>query len=551
MDKELTKQDHFSVLLLSFAEEWHEDVWNVLAVETLAGDLYGYFGNKIALDTFRINNSDDIFKVIEKTAENKYDLICCSLDIGSQYLFFKLLQNLRSLFTSYPIVCGGTLATYAGDYLTESEDFMYFHPLIVLDDGELVLREIIIRQINKETNEKPIFNTMYFDSDENKYKKSKGEKTNLDKLIYPPQHFMYKKNTVHILQASRKCVFNCAYCTQGPSNKWQSLPINRIKQNIEDLIEIGINEFEFVDDEYFGGISSYHINRAHEIANIFKEAKEKYKIDIKFRIFTNPYIICRNKEYIKVLECLKNLGLSRVYLGIESGSKNQRKRYNRIDSLENCREAIDILEHLQIIVDAGFIMFDPEMNAEELLENIAFIKEINILKYNTWPFRSITITAQTPLYFRILKLGLLGERSKANPASFTYNFQDPTIKQINFAIEKVAFNTSKIFYILKYFYKEHCYSQNDNLQKVSYYLVKNANINLQYIQNMANEIKTKNCIKESTYFMGNDMLKLIIEIRDNIHIFNSFEYSPEYLLKSIDEAIKSHNFNIEEIFSYK
>ncbi len=35
------------ILLVSFGSEWHNDVWNVLAIESLVGDLEGYFGNNI------------------------------------------------------------------------------------------------------------------------------------------------------------------------------------------------------------------------------------------------------------------------------------------------------------------------------------------------------------------------------------------------------------------------------------------------------------------------------------------------------------------------
>lgn len=49
------------ILLVSFGSEWHNDVWNVLAIESLVGDLEGYFGNNIQISTFRFYTEDDIY----------------------------------------------------------------------------------------------------------------------------------------------------------------------------------------------------------------------------------------------------------------------------------------------------------------------------------------------------------------------------------------------------------------------------------------------------------------------------------------------------------
>ena len=51
------------ILLVSFGSEWHNDVWNVLAIESLVGDLEGYFGNNIQISTFRFYTEDDIYRL--------------------------------------------------------------------------------------------------------------------------------------------------------------------------------------------------------------------------------------------------------------------------------------------------------------------------------------------------------------------------------------------------------------------------------------------------------------------------------------------------------
>lgn len=85
------------ILFVSFGSEWHNDVWNVLAVETLVGDLEGHFGNNIQINTFRFYNKDDIDSIFCVNNLSDYNLIGCSVEIGTHKLldyfypsFFKM-----------------------------------------------------------------------------------------------------------------------------------------------------------------------------------------------------------------------------------------------------------------------------------------------------------------------------------------------------------------------------------------------------------------------------------------------------------------------------
>lgn len=85
------------ILLVSFGSEWHNDVWNVLAIESLVGDLEGYFGNNIQISTFRFYTEDDIDSMFSDNNLLDYHLIGCSVEIGTHkildYFLIKLFQN--------------------------------------------------------------------------------------------------------------------------------------------------------------------------------------------------------------------------------------------------------------------------------------------------------------------------------------------------------------------------------------------------------------------------------------------------------------------------
>ena len=115
------------ILLVSFGSEWHNDVWNVLAIESLVGDLEGYFGNNIQISTFRFYTEDDTDSMFSDNNLLDYHLIGCSVEIGTHkildYFLIKLFQN----GYSNNLVLGGILATYAYDYLINIQSVKIHH----------------------------------------------------------------------------------------------------------------------------------------------------------------------------------------------------------------------------------------------------------------------------------------------------------------------------------------------------------------------------------------------------------------------------------------
>lgn len=541
----MERKKRAKILLVSFNSGWHDDVWNVLSIESLLGDLEGYFGEKVEIETTRLRDLRNIDETIFLMVSNKYDFIGFSLDIGSQDLFLILLGKMRENSIESELVCGGILATYANDYLLEQKEFNYFHPMIVVGEGEIAWRNIIKRYMSNEMYFN-IPNTWTYDKKNGTYIVGEPETVDLNELIYPPARITYfnQKHKVHTLQTSRNCISQCSYCSEGPGKRWRSFPLERIRKDMEDLVKLGVNEFEFVDDEFFGGMTTYYIDRGWKIAETLYDIEVRYNVKIKFRIFTNPFIICsravgtNGKGFYELLSYMKQVGLCRVYLGVESGSIEQRKRYKRIETLEQCSDAMKMLRQLGIMVDAGFIMFDPEVQLEDVKNNISFIRNNNFLQYNTWPLRPMILTSGTPMYYRVIELGLLMERDEANPASFHYKYQNESVELLYSLVKNIADQTGKVFYILKYFYKSFFYEvkHKKTLDKVYWYLMKNAEINMNYMDDMINEFVQTNEIIESTRSVKQQLLELLEDIKTNILMFNCFEYSTRFLIKSIEEA---------------
>ena len=103
----------------------------------------------------------------------------------------------------------------------------------------------------------------------------------------------------------------------------------------------------------------------------------------------------KNKKKIVILKQMKEIGFNTLYLGFESGSNRQLKRYNKGTTREENLKAIKILKRLKINIDGGFINFDPLMTFKDCLENISFLKKAKTFKSILYPFNRLVVFPNT------------------------------------------------------------------------------------------------------------------------------------------------------------
>jgi hypothetical protein len=91
----------------------------------------------------------------------------------------------------------------------------------------------------------------------------------------------------------------------------------------------------------------------------------------------------RSNDVIKFEETLvrlKQAGLKRVYIGIESGSETQLKRQHKSVHKKQNLQAMEVLKRNGLGLDMGFIPFDPWSTPEEIVENMRFLDESGVME---------------------------------------------------------------------------------------------------------------------------------------------------------------------------
>jgi anaerobic magnesium-protoporphyrin IX monomethyl ester cyclase len=246
-----------------------------------------------------------------------------------------------------------------------------------------------------------------------------GNADNLDELPWPKRttfHSYFDKPIASIL-TSRGCWRECAFCSinawyeRGGGKKFRYRSVGSIVAEMSDLYHAhGIRIFNFQDDNFF-------LPNPAKAAERFKvlrcELQHQGVEGIAIAVKARPDSI--NEESIRVLD---DLGLFRVFLGVENASENGLRNLNRKNTVEQILNALEILNRFDVHIAYNLLMFEPDTTMDEILTNIRFME-----RHNENPFNFCRAEAYpgTGLECKLLREGrLLGDAF-----GYDYRLKDP------------------------------------------------------------------------------------------------------------------------------
>lgn len=287
---------------------------------------------------------------------------------------------------------------------------------------------------------------------------------------------------VYAIETSRGCPWGrCTFCSIkkqfGTSDQcddcgldwhWRSFPMSKVISDISGFARQGVRRFDIKDSEFFGPVRtaeefSETMDRVSEFANGLIALNEELRdveslihnstitiTHISARVDTiysaNPLEEKKNSVRRSAYLLLKAAGLRRVYLGIESGSPSQLKRFCKGVSVDENRRAIGVLRELGLEIEVGFIFFDYLSTMEELKQNIAFIEETHIHETDSRLLGSLRIQKGSPYVVIAEKAGILKSENSgqlSHDAIFV-NKEVAEIEKLFFEWEKATRKLAKI-----------------------------------------------------------------------------------------------------------
>lgn len=312
---------------------------------------------------------------------NDYDIVLLSTKISSFYE----VKTLLNLCTGKIVIVGGILAICAGYELAT------IYPEIVFNTGEgetniydLLCAAAISRSIDQFKLlifNKNIPNICFYYEPLRGIYHSERAVCNLRTKQYP---YHYKladviENAGLVrMETSRGCPWNkCSFCVMPwkfCGETWRAFTNKKIEDEIQYLIDHGAHRIFFTDEDFIG--NHEHITA---LCSIIKKCTSACKQAISFGGSTS--VLTLHKLENSLDSCLQNMydvGITHIFIGIESGSDSQLLRYNKgVSALMNERLIAKLQSH-GMEIDVGFIMFDADTTIEELEDNLNFIQRTGL-----------------------------------------------------------------------------------------------------------------------------------------------------------------------------
>ena len=222
--------------------------------------------------------------------------------------------------------------------------------------------------------------------------------------------------------ASRGCPYKCSFCSiitfyegNGTRGRRRRDPIQVVNEMEYLVRERGVRLILFQDDDFLAGGRA-----AREWAQII--AREVIWRGLHERLRFK--FSCRSDEVREeTLVPLIQAGLSHVYLGVEAGDPEELKTLNKLITPEVHVRAGEVLRHLDLTFDFGFMLMEPWSTLSTVRNNLRFLREFCAEGYTVAGFCRTLPYVGTPMEQRMRAEGrLVGPALEAD-----YRFLDPRL----------------------------------------------------------------------------------------------------------------------------
>lgn len=410
-----------------------------------------------------LKNDDYAYNTLQVADILDNDIIIYKTNYKDFEYGIRFFENLKRIYSNKKIYITGPFANLNKENIKEKYDFI----------------EDIFNMQDVDEIEK-IFNIT-------------GEKVKKDTIVYGIDREMeFKEKGKYInLEASTGCIYNCAFChiniLKYPQN---TIDVDRLVDEIDFIVNKMNKKYLIFNDSVFWK----NEKDTDRILKIIEKIKQR-KIKFYFMI----YLSLTSRIPTDLLEQLKEIGLIRVFFGVENISKKFQTSNNKYVSEKDTKDFIQLLEEKNITYHIGFILFSYETTYEELFLNLKFLKDIK----------------------KLFRPGILVEKMRVLPgasnANILYKAEDKIDQSYNYIIkdekvEKCYQLICKFFNSINIRYFEHFFSSSN----IAISALQTEGLKDKFKQEINMYHKTINEINEKIYVILNEMFKNLKYTEKNI-----------------------------------
>jgi Radical SAM superfamily/B12 binding domain len=198
------------------------------------------------------------------------------------------------------------------------------------------------------------------------------------------------------VEASRGCHYGrCTFCTRPPGkpDSWMPRDEHDVLQDVASLQILGVNRFTFTDEDFLG----YDRPRAFRLA---RRVAELGKVDFSISVRADNLLPGDSSDVsdrIRELDLLRQSGLTQVFIGVESLSDSQLRRYGKGSRAQTAVRAFEILRRAGMEIEIGLVPFDPNVLPEELAATSKTLLQTGMSRCVGSPFSKLRLQLGAPM----------------------------------------------------------------------------------------------------------------------------------------------------------
>jgi radical SAM superfamily enzyme YgiQ (UPF0313 family) len=285
-----------------------------------------------------------------------------------------LAARCRDTWSDTRIVLGNTFATLNhGKVLRSCPDVDY----VVIGDGEKAFAELARAVLDGRAHEKVA--GLAWRASDGSVVHNPPTAVDLDTMPWPARDELpdvLGAGFAAAVNTARGCLYRCTFCGTGAASRLLGHDGYRVRSLVDvvDEIEYLISNFGIkflsISDDLFLSRNQASQERAAIFASelIRRDVSISFMIDARIDGVRDPALLGH----------LARAGLKRVFIGLETGSRDQLLAYRKrqVPDGENVIETINKVQEAGIEVVPGTIMFHPTVRPSELRETLALLKAV-------------------------------------------------------------------------------------------------------------------------------------------------------------------------------
>ncbi|NEZ45920.1 DUF4080 domain-containing protein [Clostridium niameyense] len=285
---------------------------------------------------FTIN--DRVDNILEQIIEEKAQIVAFSCYIWNIEYVVALSNLIKLVDPSIEILYGGPEVTYDSIEFLKSNKGEY----VIEGEGEETYREFVQCKLNNLdlTNVKGL----YIKTSEGILYGGKRNNMDMEKIVFPYTKGESLKNKIVYYEASRGCPFNCKYCLSSTLHGVRFQNIDRVKKELQFLIDKGVKLIKFVDRTF---------NCSHNFAMEIWSFIINLNTDATFHFEISADLL--KKEEIELLKRSPK-GRIQFEVGVQTTNDEVLQNINRFVNFEDIKQKVlelksikNIKQHLDLI----------------------------------------------------------------------------------------------------------------------------------------------------------------------------------------------------------